>query len=607
MKNINIITAFCAILVFKLSAHAISGTIANGGDAVVCYTDSTRQTITSVQMFDYWEQEKVAPYPGGLNMGAESLTVQEKINLLTNRIAKFDPNLADKTKTIALSIANNISNYLVTSYNLPEIDDANPKAVPGGNCFIEQYAVQWNDVSSGIRRFAISDKFYNHVNTSNDVRAGIILHEAIYRQAKLKGSVNSDGIRIFNYLAATSKFDDLNLFQTDIYFNLVSNTNLNIQDCRERDSWISTLIKPFLNLNEKIYVKRLYSPLISNAVSTCFNQEIKIQNDSIYMPAGAIIDPADDGTFYGESQYRITTPKQVYFTFNKKSTGQSIKFKTLTHEFCYKNDFVSNNLCDNSQSAIGLNEVVVDQDNNLFNIAFFNSTPLACAVSKIGSYGKQIERDSVILNKNTGAVIGCDVNIDYTINSQLLKLTRIYAKNSNNLQFVILKGPGQLNVVGSLRNSKISLSSYGTHAYLNSNYEIVRYYPDVVLKNMDGVFYGLDSHFVPAGASVSESCYFSHSDNYCDFQNGVYGKKIDILKVHTNGMDLMATSWKSIKPYCISLGYENGESTETKLVYISNPTSFYNMDTNSVEIKSDEEVNTYSVKCFNSTPTKINL
>ena len=158
MKLQSLVLALATLLMgSSVFAHGMG----NGGDAVVCYTNVTRSTITSVRMFDYWEQEQVLNY-GTVDLGSPQLSIQDKIDIATQSLSKFEPQLAEDIKKMALNLANNIQSYLVTSYELPEIDDANPRAVPTEpNCFIEQYAVQYKDLTTGQRRFSIAAKFYN--------------------------------------------------------------------------------------------------------------------------------------------------------------------------------------------------------------------------------------------------------------------------------------------------------------------------------------------------------------------------------------------------------------------------------------------------------------
>lgn len=229
MKNILFL-----FLTFSLStAFAIGQDRGNGGDAIICYSNATRSQITSVKMFDYWEQEQVIKY-GPVTLGAPQISIQDKIEIATNRLSKFDPYLGGQIKQIALNLANNIQSYLVSSYELPEIDDANPRAIPiQPNCFIEQFAVQYKDLITGQRRFSIADKFYNHVSTDNDTRVGIILHEAIYRYAIRLNPLlaTSDDVRYFNYAIGSMLLDSFTSQDVDQFHTLLLKSKMTQSEC----------------------------------------------------------------------------------------------------------------------------------------------------------------------------------------------------------------------------------------------------------------------------------------------------------------------------------------------------------------------------------------
>lgn len=221
MNKVKILLQLSILLIASYSFAGVK-VIGNGGDAVVCYTDATSANIKSVQFFDYWEQPQVINY-GAVDLGGPQLSVADKIQLVTARIQKFDPNLAQFIKTNALNLAYNLSDYLVSKYLLPDIQDMNPKAIPSSpDCYIEQFAIQYKDVQTGQKRFYISESLYNHPNTSNDSKAGLLLHEAIYRFAILnQDAKNSDGVRLFNYTIATSKLDSLATTQLESYLKLL--------------------------------------------------------------------------------------------------------------------------------------------------------------------------------------------------------------------------------------------------------------------------------------------------------------------------------------------------------------------------------------------------
>ncbi len=267
MKNVGNILLFLLMMVAGTSFAGVK-VIGNGGDAVVCYTDASRSVIKSVQMFDYWEQEQVLKF-GAITLGDKNLAIQDKITIATNRIGKFDPKLAEQIKNLALNLDNNIQKYLVTNYIIPEIDDANPKVIPTQpDCYIEQFAIQYKDVTTGQKRFVISEKFYNHSSVSNDDRAGLLMHEALYRYSILKNSNlnNSDGVRYFNYIISSDRIDRMSLYEIDKYVDFLKIAGLENFECQPHQKYASATSVLFLAHES------------GSTGSSCYNQIIKIDN-----------------------------------------------------------------------------------------------------------------------------------------------------------------------------------------------------------------------------------------------------------------------------------------------------------------------------------------
>lgn len=206
------------------NATAGEGTVGNGGNAVVCYKNSTKKEIVSIELFDYWEMSQVNPQFGEVQLGAPNLSVKEKVAVFINRVNKVDPELAKRIATVANSIVDNLANYLDSTAEIPDVDDDHPAVKPKAPCYMDTFAIQWTSVQNG-RRFMIKAKLFNHPKTSNDDRAGIILHEAIYRVGILNGSKDSDGVRYFNHLIAT---DHSKTLSTSEYVKLLKETNLNM-------------------------------------------------------------------------------------------------------------------------------------------------------------------------------------------------------------------------------------------------------------------------------------------------------------------------------------------------------------------------------------------
>lgn len=213
-------------LTFLSSAVYAGHGAGNGGNAVVCYSKPNQ--IQSIELFDYWEMSRAFPTFGQIDLGGPKLTVVEKVQLFTKRMAEFNPKLAKDVSNIGLSIANNINNYLIDNTEIPDVDDDTPLIEPQKPCVKETFALQIKDVPTGGRRFVIKAKIYNHPLTSNDTRAGILLHEALYRLAILNGSDNSDGVRKFNYVFASSNSHTLDLRE---YASVIKGANLGDKSC----------------------------------------------------------------------------------------------------------------------------------------------------------------------------------------------------------------------------------------------------------------------------------------------------------------------------------------------------------------------------------------
>lgn len=311
------------LLITVASQFCFAGVrVGNGGDALLCYQDSAHQNISSIDMFDYWEHAQLNLHLGALDLGDIHLTVQEKISLVVQRLMKFDPKLANEINVIALSVANNINAFLVTQNEIPEITDANPKALPkNSNCFITQFAIQWENTQDGIRRFYISSELYNNPVTTNNTRVGLILHEAIYRYAITNGATNSDGVRFFNYNLATTLFDQANLIQ---YVDVLNNSLLNYRRC--------TLLK-------EPYSDTLH---IDQNNQSCFAGSLRLNNQ-------LIVKYTDQQLSYEPSSQSIRLSKQS-IDFFKFTNGLFIPFKNKIKKFELRKNYLTIGLTENSRT-----------------------------------------------------------------------------------------------------------------------------------------------------------------------------------------------------------------------------------------------------------------
>ncbi len=188
------------LLSLSVSAQDKAG---NGGAAVVCYQDGT-QTIESIELFDYWEGKKVFNTTVAADLGSENLSVLQKIRLFAKRIEAVDPARAKRYLTVALSIYSRLDEILQPNLGSIPIDDDDTAFEPSLPCKKELFAMQILNPGAGEGRFAIRKELYESPLTSNTTRAGIILHETIYRETIEDGANTSKSARAYHFMVAAN-------------------------------------------------------------------------------------------------------------------------------------------------------------------------------------------------------------------------------------------------------------------------------------------------------------------------------------------------------------------------------------------------------------------
>ncbi|OFZ27366.1 MAG: hypothetical protein A2381_12425 [Bdellovibrionales bacterium RIFOXYB1_FULL_37_110] len=166
MKNKIII--FSALL-FSLSSFAELDRKGNGGDGVVCYDD--QKNILSVTLLDLYERSL------GREMG-NATSWQQKLQYVLNNINEYDY-FRGKLYEKWLTEFDNEASFR-DGIELSDISDSNHITIPKG-CKIEQLAIQIEPKFEGDFRYTINNDLWSHMDAEN--RAGLILHEFVYREA----------------------------------------------------------------------------------------------------------------------------------------------------------------------------------------------------------------------------------------------------------------------------------------------------------------------------------------------------------------------------------------------------------------------------------------
>jgi hypothetical protein len=198
------IFAASIVLFSTIGALASGHEVRNGGAAVVCYA-ADGVTKNSIELFDYWEMKTVLGDSNGVDLGPETLSVSQKIELFAKRLDLVDPDRATRYRQTAQAIFTQMHRVLRDDLGATPIDD-DRSAIPDpqGPCKKELFAVQIRLPAPGATRFMIRRDLYDSPLTSNTTRAGIILHEIVYRDAISQGHLNSDEARRFHYVIASN-------------------------------------------------------------------------------------------------------------------------------------------------------------------------------------------------------------------------------------------------------------------------------------------------------------------------------------------------------------------------------------------------------------------
>ncbi|MBY0471233.1 hypothetical protein K2X30_08710 [bacterium] len=173
--------------------------VGNGGGSVVCYAPDG-VTRTSIELFDYWEMSRYLKATETVDLGDESVSVEKKIDLFAQKLKWIDPSRAERYRQAAAVILSQLDKELRDDLGVSPVDDdrseIDPPAPP---CRKELFAIQIKDPKPGETRFMIRKDLYNDPLTSNTTRAGIILHEIIYRDTIQNGARDSFGARLYHF------------------------------------------------------------------------------------------------------------------------------------------------------------------------------------------------------------------------------------------------------------------------------------------------------------------------------------------------------------------------------------------------------------------------
>jgi len=195
-------TFLFVILFFSCLAHGGDGrVVGNGGDVIVCY--GADKEISEIHLLDYYEAFVLRGLD--LDLGADLLSPLAKVKLVLSRLQRLSPLRSER-----------YLNHLETFFNealiksgivLTDIYDAGTIVLPSANCEIKQIANQSTPLLPFDKRYLIDKNLWDLLD--NNQKAGLILHEIVYREALEYGHLNSISTRYLNGLLSSTYLNQL--------------------------------------------------------------------------------------------------------------------------------------------------------------------------------------------------------------------------------------------------------------------------------------------------------------------------------------------------------------------------------------------------------------
>lgn len=188
MKN----SLFLCVLILLLTTAISSGadatgrTVGNGGDVVLC--EDIGGKIKSLKLLDFYEAQVLRGI--SVELGAKTLSVEEKVKYAISRIAHVSPARAKRYREHADLFFS--ETRFLGDIQLADIPDSGGIVIPR-DCRIVQIANQSTPLYSGDARYVIDKDLWDLLDA--DDRAGLVLHEIVYREALELGHVNSVSAR----------------------------------------------------------------------------------------------------------------------------------------------------------------------------------------------------------------------------------------------------------------------------------------------------------------------------------------------------------------------------------------------------------------------------
>lgn len=178
------------LLFYSVLSLAGGDWVGNGGNVISCGN--------SLRLLDYFEADEQRRIP--LELGPNHMSFQQKVYYVLHRLEDVNPTRAKMYKKWFRTFDEETQWFFVGKF-LP-IRDSGVVIIPE-ECEIKQVAMQRPNalIMPGDQRYVIDLRLFEKL--SEDDKAGLVLHELIYREAIELGIASSPGVRYFNQVISS--------------------------------------------------------------------------------------------------------------------------------------------------------------------------------------------------------------------------------------------------------------------------------------------------------------------------------------------------------------------------------------------------------------------
>jgi hypothetical protein len=173
--------------------------VGNGGDGVVC-RDSDK-VIRSIELLDFYEARVLRS--AVIDLGAAP-TLEARMQVALQRLERVSPRRAQSYLLTMNQFFENAQ--FLKDTELVDVEDSLHLILPKG-CKIEQLVIQRPKVLPGEMMYSVNQDLWDHLDLTQ--RAGLILHEVVYREAIESAHSDSRAARYLTALIASPKFETI--------------------------------------------------------------------------------------------------------------------------------------------------------------------------------------------------------------------------------------------------------------------------------------------------------------------------------------------------------------------------------------------------------------